>query len=494
MRVPRRDRAATRLSGLVLLGGLLLAVGSPAHGTVREWLMQQAGLDPTVLRSAPSARLAGLGRVDLCVRDEANEINTRDFGLNVAGVLEDSDGWVIESWLAGHRQQTNRPDRDSKRSYGNSGAQVVYRSQSTALGLDYNWTFFEATDHPGDWSRVRGPLASALVNHRFGRLVLGAVVGSEGENESRTSENFFAIRHKQTRWVGQLGAQVPVGPTLVALGWDFERGNVEGKSVDPARFHEDELTWVRPLDRYSVAVIVPGADGLEAGLRARYMDRTGGETEVISWSDTSPENPSKELFRRPGLSTFREEETDADVAGRARLDVGRLTVGIEASYRTWEWSAIEASNFKGSNRAGSLSSDALQAAAGVSTRLLQGRMLAAVQGEVGQEDWEEAQSLETRSGTARHGTLGAGLELFVYQDVVLRGGFWLTSQDGDVNEPLTLSRGRGLSAGASWLPRGGTVQLHGGLRHTKTKPDEEGSARVDDKSELSFLLGLRILI
>jgi len=456
--------------------------------------MQQAGLDPTALRSAPSVRLAGMGRVDLCIQDEANEINTHDFGLNVAGLLEDSDGWVIESWLGGHRQQANRPAVDSKRSYGQSGFQAVYRTGRTALGLDYNWTFLEMNDHPGDWSRVRGPLASGMVNRRFGRFVLGAVVGSESENESRISTDFFAIRHRQSRWVGQVGAQAALGPTMLALGWDFERGNVKGKSIDDARFHEDELAWARPVDRYSVSLILPARGGLEAGLRARFMDRTGGETKDVSWSDTSPENPSKDLFRRVGLVTFREEESDAEVAGRARLDKGSLTFGLEASYHTWEWSAVETSNFKGSNRAGSLSSDALQVAAGVSSRWLQGRLLLAVQGEVGEEDWEESEALQTLSGTARHGTLGAGAELFVHQDVVLRGGLWFTSQDGDVNEPLTLSRGRGLAAGASWLPRGGTVQIHGTLRQMKTEPEEPKAARVDEKDEISFLLGMRIMI
>jgi hypothetical protein len=493
MRLPRLGRAVVRMGGALLLAGMLMGIGSPARGTVREWLMLQAGLDPAALHSAPSVRLSGMGLVDLCVPDEANETNIRDFGLNVAGVLDDSDGWVIESWYGGNRQQANRPAQDNKHSFGSAGGQVVYRSAQMALGLDYNWTFYETTQSPGDWARVRGPLASVLINRRFGRFVLGGVAGSEHENESRSSDDYFSVRHDQSRWVGQLGGQAAMGGAIFAAGWDFERGDVEGKSVDPARFHEDELMWTRPVDRFSLAVVVPATGTFEAGLRARFMDRTGGETEIVSWSDTSPYNPSKEFFRREGLITFREEESDADVAGRVRFALGQLTGTAEAVYRSWEWSAVEGTNFKGSNRAGRQASDVLKATGGVCTQFLRGRLLAAVQGEMGQADWERTQERVPSEGTARYGTLGAGLELFVTHDVALRGGMWFTSQDGDVNAPLTLSRGTGMSGGISWLPNGGTVQIHGSFRHISTNPQEDRATNVDEKAESGFLMGLRLL-
>ncbi len=456
--------------------------------------MREAGLDPVALRSAPSVRLAGMGPVDLCVRDEANELNMRDFGLNVAGVLEDSDGWVIESWFGGNRQQLDNPALSSERSYGQAGAQAVYRSNHTALGLDYNWTYFETQDHPGDWSRVRGPLASAIVNRRFGRFILGAVVGSESENESRNSPDFFAIRHNQARWVGQVGGQAAFGATKIGLGWDFERGDVEGKSVDPSRFHEDVLTWVRPVDRFSVSVIHSQGANFEVGVRARLVDRTGGETEVISWSDRSPRNGSKEIFRRSEVVTFSEDESDADVTGRVQLRLARLEIGAEGSYRSWEWDVVEGLNFKGSNREGSRSSDVLRLAAGASTHLLGGRLLAGVQGEVLQDDWETTEGLESSSGTGRYATLGVGAETFVNPEVALRGGAWLTSEDGDIDAPLTLSKGKGFSGGASWLPRGGTVQIHGSLRHTTAEPEKGGATGADEKDETSFLVGLRLLL
>ena len=51
-----------------------------------------------------------------------------------------------------------------------AGFQAVQRSDDRALGLDINWTYFELEDKPGDWARVRGPLAMAIVNQRAGRL------------------------------------------------------------------------------------------------------------------------------------------------------------------------------------------------------------------------------------------------------------------------------------------------------------------------------------
>ena len=136
----------------------------------------------------------------------------------------------------------------------------------------------------------------------------------------------------------------------------------------------------------------------------------------------------------------------------------------------------------------------LRGAAGASTRLLDGRLLAAVQGEAVLEDWGSASGLESLSGQGRYLQGGAGAELFVNPEVVLRGGLWFTSEDGDVDAPLTLATGHGFSGGFSWLPRGGVVQIHGSLRQTLAKPEQEGAQETGEKDETNFLLGLRLLL
>lgn len=474
--------------------GAWLLLAPPAQGTVREWLMSGAGLDPAALRSAPSVRLAGLGATELGVRDEANELNMRDFGRNVAGLLEDSDGWVIESWYGGNRHQADVSDLSNHHSYGQGGAQIIYRNERTALGADYNWTYYESKDSPGDWARVRGPLSSAMVNRRMGRFVLGAVIGAESENESRNSPDYFSIRHKQSRWIGQFGAQTDLGAARLGVAWDFERGDVAGKSVDPSRFHEDEMTWVRPVDRFSLVALFGHGPAFEGGLRVRFLDRTGGETEIVSWSAASPLNPSKELYRRTEVTTFREEESDMDVTGRLHLQVSGVDLGAEASYRAWEWTVVEGLNYKGSNREGEWTSDRLRGALGASTTLVSGRLLAAVQGEALVEDWEEASGLGASSGQAVQLLGGLGAEYFLNQTVALRGGLWLTSEDGDVDAPATLVTGHGLSGGFSWLPRGGTTQIHGSIRHTIAEPEKSEGALAAERDETSFLVGLRLML
>ncbi len=492
--LPKRSFPARGPAAVLAAAALGLIMATPAEGTVREWLMLRAGLDPTALPSAPSVRLAGMGQVDLCIRDEANEINVRDFGGNVAGVLDDSDGWVIESWFGGTQLQSQQSRLDVERSYGQAGAQVIYRSEERAVGLDYNWTYYEEDAIPGDWARVRGPLLSGVVNQRVAGFVVGAIVGQERENEDRHSNDFFAVRHRQSRWVGQLGALRAFGAWKVALGWDFERGEVKGKSVDPSRFHEDTFSWTRPVDRFSLAVVLPKTGGFEGAVRARFLDRSGGEIAEVSWSGTSPRNPSREIYLRENLITFHEEESDADVTARLRLQLGGALLGLEGSVRTWEWEVVEGTNFKGSNRGGRWASDELSLGAGLSLPLLENTLVAAVQVRGTQEDWESREGLVLQEATARYATAGAGLELFVREDLVLRGGVWASSLDRDTDEPLSLSHRRGMAGGFSWLPSGGTMQFHGSLRLIKEDPWDEDAGSLEEIDGTSFLLGMRMLL
>lgn len=484
-----------RLFPALILGflGFSLAA-SPAEATVREWLMRQAGIDPNLLQSTPSVRLAGMGNVGLCVPDEANELNTYDFGRNIAGLYADSDRWVIDTWFSGALQQGDRTGMDSERRFGNAGARAVYRSSKNALGIDINWTYFETTDHPGDWAKVRGPLVSGIVNQCLGPITLGVRVGWEQENEDRISSDFFTIRHRQGRCVGQVGAELEHWGHIFAGAWEFQRANVEGTSADPSRFHEDNFSWSYPVDRYSVVFLLQPGGRTEGGLRGMFMDRQGGEKAEISWSDRSPENPSQSNYF-DDVETFHEEEFEMELLTRWRFKLGGRTIlGLEGAYRQWEYDVVEGLNFKGSNHAGSWDYKVLSIGAGMSRSFNEGRLLAAVQVRGLRGEWTSDEEMTHEGGTAQQGSVSAAVEYFVSEDVVIRWGVSAASRDQDVDAPLTLALGWGGSGGITWVPWGGMIQLNGAVRYSEKDPWHEDAGDLEGGSQTSYLLGLRLLL
>ncbi len=456
--------------------------------------MRGVELNPSVLRSAPSVRLAGMGDVGLCVADEANELNTHDFGMNVAGVLEDSDRWVVESWMGGTTVVADCLGSSSERRYGNAGSQAVYRSENWALGVDINWTYFEYDDKPGDWGRVRGPVIAGLLNKRFGWVTLGMCIGNESENEDCLSEDAFTVEHSQNRCLGQIGAEMKLGGWVIGGAWDFERGDVEGASEDPARFHRDEFSWVCPVDRYSASIIFPFGEKIEGGIRARIMNREGGETVNVSWSDTWPMNPSKSTYF-DNVGTFCEEVTDAELSTRWRFRLGGgMVLGLAGGYWDYEREIQEGVNQKGSDRAGRCSSDGLSAGVGISRSFMTDRLLVAIQARGSQGDLEIVEEKIGTTGTTRDVRVSVGAEYFPATEFALRLGLQGGSRDRDIDAPLTLSLVSGITGGISWLPRGGTVQVHGALTYMRQERWNERAVDLEDTDDLSYLVGLRLLL
>jgi hypothetical protein len=490
--LPLRRNRCLGVARAFLLGGVAVAVTlSSAGASVIQWAMEREGISPSFVESAPSARLLGFGNVGLAVRDEVNKMNTRDFGQNVAGILDDSDQWTVESWMGNAVLEGNSSSLSAERRFGSAGLEAIYRSENTALGGVVNWAYIESTEYPGDWARIRGPLMTGLVNQRVGAgLTLGLGLGLESENEDRHSADYYSIRHGQSRWIGQAGVQLDRWGGIYSLGWQFERGDIMGESVDPSRFHEDILTWKRPVDRLLLAAIFPVSPALEGGIRASYMDRSGGEEMEVSWSAESPENASQTIYL-DDVVTFHEDETDARLLTRWRLLLGgQHTLALEAGYRKWKYDTIEGINFKGSIRAGQWDTDLLSLSAGGSYYFLGGRLLAALQAEGVTGDTESDGSKQT----VLYGAITGGLEYFVLEHFVVRGGLTFASRDRDVDAPLTLSLGRSLSGGLSWLPLGGTVQVHGGVRLSRVEPWSDQADHLEVEDDTRYVLSLRMLL
>lgn len=491
-----------RRSGLgaavTLLAAVLALSWSPARGsTVIDWLMQQHGLDPQLLEAAPSARLLGFGNLSLAVADESNEVNMHDFGLNIAGVLEDGDGWVVESWLGNHLRSADETPGSVEDRFGNSGFQAIYRSanHNRALGAEVNWEYLETNSHPGDWARVRGPLISALINQRLGPVTAGFMLGRESENEDRQSTDFFSIRHQQSRMRGMLGVGVPLRGWEFGAQWQFLSGDVDGTSADPSRFHEDSFTWSRPEDRYTLAAIRPLGNGrLEGGVRAQFMDREGSEQVRVSWSGDSPENPSNTVYLTDAV-TFSETESLVELTSlwRYHLDSNSM-FGIQGTFRDWDHEVVEGINFKGSNEPGKWSQRTYELGVGYGRELIAGRLMATLEARGRISDWSITEELSKQEATGQTVAAGIGLEYFARSDVALRTGFSLGSNDDDADAPLTLQMRRSVSGGVSWLPRGGLVQAQAGVMYSRWVPKDEADSNVSSEDRTSYILSLRLLL
>jgi hypothetical protein len=479
----------------LILGVLALCVTPQnADATVREWLMFKCGLDTQLLEPSPSARLMGMGGLALAVVDASSEINLRDYAGNVAGILDDSDGWVAETWLGNHLQTAERDAFSAERRFGHAGLHVVQRSEKRALGVEVDWTYLETRDVPGDWSRVRGPMISGIVNQRIGRFTLGVMLGSESENESRESSDFFNIRHEQNRFVGRVGLQAYAVGCVFGAEWQFKRGDVQGKSVDAARFHEDSYSWSQPDDRFCIAAVLPLRNSIEGALRVRIMDRQGSEQVDISWSGDSPENPSRENYFDSAI-TFREEDAALEIASRWRFHLKPGTIlGAEVSYRDWDMLVTEGVNFKGSREAGRWKDEAFSAGVGLSHLMLHERLLAAVEVRARQGEWSAEDQLSSSAATSRALCLGLAAEYFVGEAIAIRAGVSGGTYDQDIDAPLTMRVCRTGSAGMSWLPRGGLVQIHGAIRYTRWEPSDAEAVDLETEDETSYTVSLRLLM
>jgi len=486
---------AWRIAGAVLFAWA--ACAAPALATLQQRLMEEAGIDPVAIGSLPSIRLEGLGGMHLGILDEGNELNAHDFGGSVSGVLEDADGWTIDGWGGSDRLALEQGPHSFERGFGHSGLQVIKRAPRRALGLDANWSFWDAPNAAWTEGKVSGPRISALLNQQIGRFTLGGAVGLESEEERRDVEDFFAIQHKQDRVVGQLGGQVRLDELMTGLQagatWDFDRGDIEGKSEDPARFHQDDYTWSSPGDRFSVFLLMRGTGALEGGVRASYLSRDGSERVLVSWSDRSPRNPSRTNYRDEAV-TFWEKGSDWQASTCWRWHMNSATIlGFEAGFRQFEHEVEEGINYKGSLRAGRTERKTFSAGFGASRLLLQDRLLAAAEahGILGTRQWDDdGTPLEADE---RDVQAAIGLEYFAARSVVLRGAVYSGTEDEDVDAPLSMNKVSGVSAGASWLPRGGTIQFHAALRYERISRDAPEALSLEKGNGLGYSIGMRLL-
>ena len=462
-----------------------LVLTDPCGASVIEQIMAEEGLPVAEIEGPGSTRLDGMGRLELVIPDENNEINLLDYGGNLAGTIFDKDHWSLETWTRYHNLLLDPRDPTRRRfRFLSGGTRVVYRkADQRAIGAAVNYQRLEASPVTGDDVAVRGPVTEAFYNERpFSWLAAAVSLGLNSENEDRVSEDVFSVRHRQGRIEGQVGLAFLLGSYRLGATWDFRRGEITGTSRDPAAFHSDQFVWKRPEDTFSAqAVFLP--DGpVRGGAFVRRKAFEGGETARLRWSDRFPDNGSRENFALETTS-FLEEEESTTYGTRWFYELGATwRLGGLLSGASGSTLVTEGVNFKGSRRAGETDFDSRRLGAGASGLFLDRRLQAGVEAYLERGDLTESSVRAAVDRSWQTRSLRVGAEMFWTKSFVVRGGLVTEDLDLDVDRPASRHRGFLYTLGASYLPRGGLWQLDGALgleRRRRAQEDNEESVLED---------------
>jgi hypothetical protein len=445
--------------------------------------------------AARGVRLLSLGAMRFVIPDENNEINLADFGQNLSGVATDKDGWSVESWFSRRRMTEDFPanyrgapviQRDTFNSEV-AHTRVIYRNgNGRAIGGSFQWTGHSTVLRYGDQTKTRGPQFEAFWNETFGDLSLALGASRWTDEETLSSIDVFTVHHASDAVGWTLGASYP----LLGLEWGgqltSERVRIDGTSVDPSGFHQDDFEWLRPTRKLRLSAFLPEGGDLEFGANFSNFSLDGAEDAQISWSDRFPGNPSGFDFDRE-VPTFEEEERGSRVEARALYWLGYAPrVAAFAARETRISDVVESSNFIGSRRQGKLDRTRTEVGGGLATSVLEERLTVGVEGLGVLTTDEIVDRVGTPSQVKSRDVSGRlGVEWFTRQDFALRAGYERLVLDADTDAPLTLQTGQAASFGFGWVPKGALYVVDGMFRYVDRTPDQDGG-RERDSFELAL--------
>jgi hypothetical protein len=489
------DRMARFLSGVgVLFFSAILACG--ARGQAIDWVADVA--DVPLERGAGSARLDGMGGLVLAIPDEGRELNLRDYGGNLAGILWDSDASRVDLWYraaddVGDLRNAQRTRTRNRTELGESGTTLSWLVNPRRLfGAEVALERLGQQVEGSDRSVVRNPTWNVFGAQQYGSFVLAGGVGFIRDDQSLRTGDVFGIMHNSsgTRYVGAVAYRR--SPFVAGLGVERQVNTITGASHDESRFHEDELTWKRPVGIYTGSLHWEPGEKIKGSFRGQTSRIDGREEARISWSDRMPDNPGRTNLLIT-VGTF-EEEVRRNVVGSRweSRPFDLLHLGAE-----WESGQIkevvtEGGNFKGSRRAEDSKRSWTRLGLGGGYELAGGRL------QVGADGWYTRRTSEQRliggksKVTGRTVELRAGAEWFVAGSLALRGGAARTAADSDVDQPRTLLAGNGFALGMGYLPHGGLYQIDAAFRYRSLNPDYEGEPSQEE-SGTAFNLSARFL-
>jgi len=304
---------------LVLLG--IVAVCG-VHAQAIDWLAAEQGI--AIAHTPGSSRLDGMGGLSICVPDEMNKLGLYWYGDNLSALLWESDTRQWNLWDRLTTEVNDRYDAQAVRQrtqleYAEYGGRMAWRQQDQRfLGADYTYDMLSRSTSAFDDSKVRGPWYGVFGGQKIGRFVLGAGLHLSGDNQDLTTTDVFAIRHYSSglRFVGSLAGYA--GPVHFGLQAERQSNDISGVSRDESRFHEDEYTWSRPVEKYDGSAIWNPSDNVRGSFRARSVRIDGRQDVHVSWSDRMPQNPGRTNFTLH-VGTFSERVRVDPSCGPRRL-------------------------------------------------------------------------------------------------------------------------------------------------------------------------------
>ncbi|MFN8549412.1 MAG: hypothetical protein U0527_15925 [Candidatus Eisenbacteria bacterium] len=499
--IPRSRRAPRfRLAVEVAGAAAFLFVASSSHAQFIAYESHLAELP--LFDSRSSARLLGMGGLELVIPDENREINLFDFGRNLAGLAADKDGWSLEtqygrlidaldysSELGGapiaQRQVINQHSANTQIIFRQGGRRAVGTTiQFDSQDQDYRF---------GADNLMRGPRVSGYYNDRFGPVSLAIGLTRWTDNEDVASPDIFSIRHESSTWLVNLAAATRAAGFEWGVEADFENVTIRGKSRDAAGFHQDEFQWRRPATNLRATAILARPGRLQAGFNLASGSRNGTEEAKISWADRFPQNPGR-FYYAVRVPTFHEEESEWSLEGRASYRLqGSLRASLYGNTSGFSSDVTEAGNWIGSRRAQKLDDANARVGGGLSKGFVGDRVLVGLEGFgiFRTRDLTLSRAKSSISSRQLAGTLGA--EWMVGPGFAVRGGYLVRNNDEDVDAPETLSKGNGWSLGFGYLPRGGMVALDGAVRSVGLDPDGTTSTNLrTDQTE--YLVAARFIL
>ncbi len=489
------ERKAWFLSGAALLL-FSVALAGGTQGQAIDWAADVS--DVTLERGPGSARLEGMGGLLLGIPDEGRELNLHDYGRNLSGILWDSDASRMDLWYRASDavvdlRDAQRTRTRSRSELGESGTTLYWRvSPRRLLGADVALERLGDQTERSDRSLVRNPSWDAFGMQQFGSFVLGGEIGFTRDDQSLRTEDVFAITHGSsgTRYVGAVAYRRR--PIVAGLQVERQANTITGASHDESRFHEDEMTWKRPVGIYSATVIWQPSEKISGALRGEVQRVDAREEARISWSDRMPDNPGRATFLLD-VGTFEEKVRRNVVGSRWEVHpVELLQLGAEWESGQVKEDVTEGENFKGSRRAENSKRSWTRLGVGGGYELAGGRLHVGADGWYLRKTDEQGLVGGKSKATGRTVDFRAGAEWFVASSIALRGGFTRTAADSNVDQPETLLAGNGFALGIGYLPRGGLYQIDAAFRQRRLNPDYQGDPSREE-SGTAISLGARFL-
>lgn len=476
---------------------LSCAVSGAGWAQSVDYLAQEAGL--ALDRTPASARLEGMGGLTIAVADEGRELNLSDYGRNLAGWLPDREGRRSDLWFRSiDRAVDVRNERNvrtrTRTGLVETGAIASWSSGSKRLlGAEYAYERLETAVERGERSRDRGPQWGGFGNQRLGPLVVGGAVHFSSDAQHLTTTNPFGISHDGSG-VRYTGALAYFRGNL-AVGAQVERqvNTILGYGHEVSRFHEDELTWKRPVGIYSAVATFSPAALLRGAVRASLLRIDGRQDVDVSWDYRMPDNPGRANYRAL-VGAFEEEVRGGEIGSRWDADLtGSMRASIDGEIGWTSDLVTEGVNYKGSRRALDRDRGWTRLVGGLGYALASGRGRGGVEGSFLRTKTEDRVDGGVEEISERRLEVRAGAEYYLRDDIALRAGYARTVDDRDLDAPRTLHTGSAVTIGLGLMPRGGLFQIDALLRYGSLAPDYGGAPNREEEAT-SLGLGARFLL